>query len=93
MKTEKQQITGKCNDRLSWERQSVYDLSNGVRATVEFGHYGDMVARLDDSLGYWHCSNGLASLPERFAFALDWVAPYLAHDDSAQLMFARFARA
>ncbi len=58
-------ITGKRNDFLSWEKQTVYDLSNGFQATVSYSHYGDMVSRLDSPDGYvWHCSNGLGKVPD-----------------------------
>jgi len=57
-------ITGKYNRRLSWEKQSIYDLDNGHRVTIEFSHYGDHISRIDwkGANGkplYWHCSNGL----------------------------------
>ncbi len=70
-------VTGRYNAKQSWEKQSVYQLSNGARAIVEYSHYGEMIARLDDAQGYWHCSSGIASLPERFSFALAWLEPYL----------------
>ncbi|MHC4299599.1 MAG: hypothetical protein ACYS7Y_20155 [Planctomycetota bacterium] len=65
------EITGVYNCEESWEKQSVYTLSNGYTATIEYGHYGDMICRFDWGDGeYWHCSNGLDGLPE---FAREWV--------------------
>lgn len=69
------EITGCTNRRLSWEKQTVWDLSNGCRVTVERSHYGEMVARIDDAAGYWHCSNGYDSIPDRFSWARDWIEP------------------
>jgi hypothetical protein len=65
-------MNGKYNRKESWEKQSVYDLDNGWSATLEYSHYGEMVARLDspDRKTYWHCSNGIKDLPE---FAREWL--------------------
>ncbi len=65
-------MKAKYNKRKSWEKQAVWNLDNGVQATVSFGHYGEMVCRLDDKEGYWHCSSGIHTLPDRFAFVLPW---------------------
>lgn len=65
-------ISGKYDHRRSWEKQQVWKLDNGFRATVEHStHYGDMVVRLDfPDGGYWQCSGGDACLP---GFAFNWV--------------------
>lgn len=71
-------MRGIFNASKSWEKQSVYDIDNGWRATVENCHYGEMVCRLDAPTGqslpsgrtYWHCSNGYDELP---AFARPWI--------------------
>jgi hypothetical protein len=66
------EITGVFNSEESWEKQTVYTLSNGYTATIEFNRaYGDMISRFDWGKGnYWHCSNGLDRLPE---FARAWI--------------------
>ena len=65
-------MTGIYNAEESWEKQSVYDLDNGWRATEEYSHYGPHIVRLDspDRKTYWHCSNGIKDLPE---FARAWL--------------------
>jgi hypothetical protein len=76
--TEATEITGTVNHDESWEKQAVYDLSNGFTVTVEFSHcYGDMISRIDNATVkdypetmVWHCSNGLATLPE-------WAEPWI----------------
>lgn len=74
----KRRMVGIFNARRSWEKQSVYELDNGWVATLEYStHYGEMVSRLDAPKGhlldngkpYWHCSDGLAHLPD---FAQGW---------------------
>lgn len=60
------------NKSKSWEKQSCWTLENGVIATLEYSHYGNHIVRLEDKTGYWHCSSGIRSLPERFHFALAW---------------------
>lgn len=64
-------MNGKYSQK-SWEKQSVWNLDNGWRATVEYGYYGDHVVRLDspDRKTYWHCSNGIKDLPD---FAHEWL--------------------
>ena len=68
-------ITGKYNAQKSWEKQSVFELSNSFTATVEYSqHYGEMVTRLDDSSGIvWHCSDGTKHLP---SFAAPWLVGF-----------------
>lgn len=65
-------MKAKFNQEESWEKQKCYDLENGWMATVEYGVYGDMVCRLDnpDRSFYWHCSQGIDTLPE---FARPWL--------------------
>lgn len=57
------ELTGKHLPLKSWEKQSVYSLSNGWTATVGYSmHYGEHVTRLDSPNGlYWHCSTSPAS--------------------------------
>ena len=71
-------MKGKYNTRQSWEKQSVYKLDNGWTATLEYNmSYGEFISRLDAPKGhllgngkpYWHCSDGLAHLPD---FAQGW---------------------
>tara|TARA_Y100000361_G_scaffold117266_1_gene108382 strand:- start:183 stop:467 length:285 start_codon:yes stop_codon:yes gene_type:complete len=55
------ELTGKQNSRMSWEKQSVWNLNNGFRVTVEFGYYHDFVTRIDAPTiekrkMIWHCS-------------------------------------
>jgi hypothetical protein len=54
-------MKAKFNSTLSWEKQSVYDLENGTRATVEWSmHYGPYVKRIDNPDGaLWCASDGL----------------------------------
>jgi len=56
------------NDKLSWEKQEVWDAAGGIRFTVEYGVYGEMVSRVDYPGGFWHCSNGVKSIPDEIAF-------------------------
>lgn len=70
-------IEGKFDPKKSWEKQSVYNLENGVSVTAEYNQtYGVIVSKLEDHIGSWHCSEGLAALPERFNFALSWCEQY-----------------
>ena len=73
-------MTGTYSATESWEKQSVWDLENGWQATVgdSFPYGLHMVCRLDCPAGmklahgkpYWHCSDGLAELPD---FARPWL--------------------
>lgn len=68
------------NKEESWEKQTVYDLENGCRITVEYSvHYGDMVCRIDKGDLMWHCSSGTRTLPEEFKWILDWEKPVASH--------------
>lgn len=60
-------------------------LDNGAKVITEFSHYwGDMVTRIDLPDGtYWHCSNGLASLP-------DFAKPWVEEDKGHKLVRPRF---
>lgn len=72
------QMKATFNARQSWEKQSVYNLENNWIAIVGYSHYGQMICRLDCPTGivlahgkpYWHCSDGLAELPD---FAKPWI--------------------
>lgn len=69
-------MNGKYLSRESWEKQKLFKLDNGCKVTIEYNsHYGEFVARIDDELGYWHCSDNLSKLPPRFAWALEWAVP------------------
>jgi hypothetical protein len=56
-------IKAKFNDGLSWEKQSIYDLENGWRATIEYNpFYGNFIKRLDSPENrdhFWAASNGI----------------------------------
>lgn len=65
-------MNGTCNHKESWEKQTIWNLDNGAKVTVEFGAYGEMISRVDDAEGYWHCSDGIGTLPKRFEFVLPW---------------------
>ena len=64
---------GVFNREESWEKQSVFDLENGWKATVEYNsHYGQFISRLEKDGICWHCSNGINEfLPD---FAHDWLS-------------------
>lgn len=58
----------------SSDSSSVFRLENGVEVTAEYSaFYGEFITRIDDKDGYWHCSSGLKTLPERFDFAKEWI--------------------
>lgn len=79
--------------KQSWEKQQLYKLDNGCVVTVEFGHYGESISRIEDNLGYWHCSDGWKTIPERFSFAKSWCEPYLSHSqDVFRLIRPRFEK-
>ena len=89
-------ITGKYNESASWEKQVVYDLSNGWTATVEFSLcYGEQVSKLNcpntqplaNGKTYWHCSEGLKDLPE---FARSWLEVVV--EPNTQVVRPRFTR-
>ncbi|RTL00384.1 MAG: hypothetical protein EKK57_07225 [Proteobacteria bacterium] len=66
-------MTGTFNPHDSWEMQPAFDLENGFQAVLGYNtNYGEMISRINypDRKQYWHCSNGLADLPE---FARPWV--------------------
>lgn len=64
-------MIGIFNRECSWELQSVWNLDNGAVITVEFNRtYGDMVSLIEFNGVRWHCSDGLAAIPE---FARDWI--------------------
>ncbi len=78
------------NHTESWEKQTIWDCGE-IRLTVGFNHfYGEMVTRIDDANGYWHCSDGIKTLPDRFAFALAWLEPI--HNGTDTLMRPNFER-
>lgn len=83
--------------RQSWEKQSVWKLENGWIATVEYNTiYGGMISRLEAPNGellatgkaYWHCSDGLSTLPD---FARLWVETVV-QSSNTQLVRPRFDR-
>lgn len=85
-------LTGIYDQNQSGEKASIYELSNGVRATVVFSHYGEMISNLKDSKGnHWNCSNGINTLPEAFNFARDWLEKYLPQIED-KIMRPRFQR-
>jgi hypothetical protein len=46
-------------NKRSWEKQEIWDLKNGWTATVEHGHHGEFVKRLDSPSGkMWLACNG-----------------------------------
>ena len=54
-------MNGKRNARLSWEKQTIFDLNNGARITVEFNqHYGEYVSAIEHNGARWRGCNGLA---------------------------------
>ena len=85
-------IKGKRNGKKSWEKQTVYNLSNGCTAIIEWSpHYGDFLSRIDKPDGaYWHCSNGISGLPE---FAKHWIQEICnAHGVIARLVRPNFKK-
>jgi hypothetical protein len=79
------------NRAESWEKQSVWELDNGWRATESYSHYGEMIQRLDNPKGgYWHCSDGLDGLPD---FAREWIEELRnEHGVFARLVRPRFRK-
>jgi hypothetical protein len=65
-------MNGKRNNRLSWEKQTYFDLDNGVRVCVEYGFYGEFIKSAEDKEGVWYANKGQDTLPERFKFLLEW---------------------
>lgn len=78
-------MKAKFNSRLSWEKQSVYDLENGWRATIEWNQfYGSFVKRLDSPENrdhFWAASNGI-ELPAHPSCVPGW--KYLALPEFAR---------
>ena len=69
-------ITGKLNRFESWEKQSVWDLSNGFRAIESYStFYGPFITQFQkDGLIVWQCCNGgRDKLPE---FAAPWLEAF-----------------
>lgn len=69
-------------------------MGGGLEVTVGYNqHYGEQVTRIDDAQGYWHCSNGVRTLPERFAFALAWLEPLgLPNSPDEKIMRPKFEK-
>lgn len=65
-------MNGKFDPSASWEKASAYRLDNGWLAVTAESAYGEHVVRLEspDGRATWHCSNGVAGLPE---FARAWL--------------------
>lgn len=87
------------NPRLSWEKIQVYDLENGWQASVSYNvHYGEMVNKLQNKDGsFWHCSNGLDTVPASVAgfvyVALpEFARPWIEELKNEHGVFARLVR-
>ena len=72
-------MNGQYIPKESWEKQQVFLLDNGWKATIEFHQtYGEFIKRLDFPKGqafpngtsYWITSYGRSTLPK---FAKGWV--------------------
>lgn len=86
-------MNGKFCERNSWEKQKVFRLDNGCFVTLEYNsHYGEFISRIDDDKGYWHCSDGLEKLPERFCWILTWAESYNSNIPEKKLLIPKFNR-
>lgn len=65
-------ITGRLDGKLSWEKQTVFHLSNGWTAIIEFNNVLgiDFVRELYRDGQRWIACNGLGALP---SFATGWL--------------------